>query len=64
MQGGLFIVNFKTELPIQGTRQSPHTTYLKMKLSENRLSGFALAVCEKEYFGLPSYIELLRKEEQ
>jgi CubicO group peptidase (beta-lactamase class C family) len=64
MQGGLFIVNFKTELPIQEARQSPHTTYLKMKLSENKLSGFALAVCEKENFGLPSYIELTRKSEQ
>jgi hypothetical protein len=57
-------VNFKTELPIQEARQSPHTTYLKMKLSDNKLSGFALAVCEKEHFGLPSYIELLRKKEQ
>jgi len=64
MQGGLFIANFKTELPIQEARQSPHTTYLKMKLSENKLSGFALAVCEKEYFGLPSYIELSRKKVQ
>jgi len=64
MQGGLFIVNFKSELPIEEARHSPHTTYLKMKLSENKLSGFALAVCEKEYFGLPSHIELSRKDEQ
>jgi len=63
-QNGLFIVNFKTELPIPEARQSAHTTYLKMKLRDNKLSGFALAVCEKEYFGLPSYIELWRKKEQ
>jgi CubicO group peptidase (beta-lactamase class C family) len=63
-QNGLFIVNFKTELPIQEARQSSHTTYLKMKLDHDRLSGFALAVCESEYFGFPSYIELSKAQNQ
>jgi hypothetical protein len=63
-QNGVFIVNFRTELPIREARQSPHTTYLKMKLGENTLSGFALAVCEKEYFGFPSYVEFARKKAQ
>jgi CubicO group peptidase (beta-lactamase class C family) len=63
-QNGMFIVNFRTELPMEEAGRSPYTTYLKMKLSDATLSGFALAVCEKETFGLPSYIELTRKKTQ
>jgi hypothetical protein len=63
-QDGMFIVNFKTELPMEEAGRSPYTTYLKMKLGDRTLSGFALAVCEKETFGLPSYIELMRKKTQ
>jgi hypothetical protein len=60
-QNGLFVVNFRAELPMKEAGLSPRTTYLKMKLNGDKLSGIALAVCEKETFGFPSYVEMLRK---
>jgi CubicO group peptidase (beta-lactamase class C family) len=61
-QNGIFVANFQASLPLEEALQSPNTVYLKMKLRDNKLSGTALALCEKEYFGLPSYIELAKKE--
>jgi CubicO group peptidase (beta-lactamase class C family) len=64
IQGGLFIANFRTQIPMEEAGTAAATTYLKVKLGDAVMSGMALAVCEKETFALPSYVELIRKKPQ
>ena len=58
---GFFTANFDGEIPIDEALRSRLMVSVKIKLSEDRLSGFAAAISHREFFCLPSYIELKKK---
>ena len=60
-ESGFFTANFDGEIPIEEAFRCRHKISLKLKLHENRLSGFAAAMSHREFFCLPSYIELMKK---
>lgn len=58
---GFFTGKFNLELPFEDASRARHSVFLKMKYQKNRLSGFAAAMSFREFFCLPSYIELRKK---
>jgi len=60
-ENGFFTADFDGEIPIEEAFRCRHKISLKLKLHENRLSGFAAAMSHREFFCLPSYIELMKK---
>jgi len=60
-ENGFITADFDGEIPIEETSRCRHKIFLRLKLHENRLSGFAAAVSYREFFCLPFYIELVKK---
>lgn len=60
-ENGIFTANFDAESPIEEASRCRHTVSLKLKLNDNRLSGFAGAISFREFYCLPFYVEFSKK---
>jgi len=58
---GFLTGRFNLELLFEDAARARHSVFLKIKYQTNRLSGFAAALSFREFFCLPSYIELRKK---
>jgi CubicO group peptidase (beta-lactamase class C family) len=60
-ENGVLTGKYAMDIPIYEAERARHSLFLKIKLSENRLSGSASALSFREFFCLSSYIELKKR---